>query len=778
MRKRKHDLFKIFTLDAAKIVERARNEIIVKGTDRNFHLNFRLDLSNKDYDVIQAQEVYADNALFWQICKVLPCMEKTDDALKQVLVFVDFNNVFSKNLSADTKTTPSKQDLFVDMSTRVKEIFAYGMELSFEGEPPKRFVAFDKSSSMARKCFISFLAEDLKAFLDKRLMLDMDLSGVPIVLSKYYAYRGLYLSTGLRIQSFGEDDDALTLNEKTVIVLPDFRTNIVQDVLSAVKNDDLWECTETTAKLLSLNSFDGEGLICPNWAARLNSQLNLSQRAYSFQIRLPFTKGVLHEVDFVKFFREEFHYTESTLPVRDIFGIERDLLKAKIILTESMFKCGDWIKKWTERPADPLKFFFEKMSTYEHALWVCNTDANLQNTGKVSLNYQFLSTLDCTLAEVDSLVKEHIELINAVPQSVKNIARVACNQKSAEENFEDEFVAVKSDTVRNKCLTLLNNNEVFLDDPKIKTLIDIMQRDLEKALCLGQFYVQGEVRFLSCDLLMFLLRLAQAAALDSEKVNDLETQVIRSEHFYMPEKILAMKCDKYYAFLRSPHLSRNEQCLLRPFVKLGNLYDKYFSHLTGVVMVSCKSSVPLALGGADFDGDIVKIISDKRIVDSVKRGAYVETNRSLKRKFPVIEIPAIKAVPQKIPNTIPFKVVQDTFSNQVGRISNLAVKFALLEYAAQEKDFAGKCAECTIVVGLEIDAAKTGVHPDKNIDNLKSIETLKSQFLDAKNFFEKRIWTTFYNPHVIRSEEHGCFELYLLKRLIGRKKAALSVPIR
>ena len=770
------NLFRIFTLNAAKIVRR-NIDAPVKGADGNFRLTFRLNLAAEDNDVVQSQDDYADNALFWQILQVLPHPQQSGDALKYALVFVDFANVFSNSLStADRKTTPSKQDLLADTSARVNELFTHGLELSFEGTPPKHFVAFDKSSSMARKCVISFLDAELKEILDKRLMLAMDLAGVPVVLSKYYAYRGLYLSTGLRINSFGEDDNALSLNEQSVIILPDFRTTITQDVLSAAKKGDFWKCVATTGKSLNLNSFDGEGLICPTWAARLNRQLKTPRPANSFQIRLPFTKGVLHAVDFAKFFRTEFLCAES-LPVKDIFGIDRDLLKAKIILTASMFKCADWMTKWADRPADPMRYFFEQMNAFEHALWVCNTDANLHNAGKVSLNYQFLSTLDCTAAAVDSLVAEHVEMIKAVPQSVQNITQAARRQDSAEDNFADDFTAVKSDSVRNKCLTLLNRNAAFLSDPKVKSLIDMMQRDLEKALCLGQFFVQGEVRFLSCDLLDFLLRLARVAALDEDRIAALKTQVLRSEHFFMPEKILAMKCDKYYALLRSPHLSRNEQCLLRPFVKRGNLYDKYFAHLTGVVMVSCKSPVPAALGGADFDGDLVKVISDKRIVDAVKRGAYIELNRALVRKYPVIEIPSVKAVPQAIPPTIPFKVVLDTFANQVGRVSNLAVKFAQMEYAACVEAFAGKCAECTIVVGLEIDAAKNGVHPDKNIERLKSFDTAGSQFLATKNFFEKRIWTTFYNPHVVWSAEKGCFELYLLKRLIGKKKAALSVPI-
>ena len=41
------------------------------------------------------------------------------------------------------------------------------------------------------------------------------------------------------------------------------------------------------------------------------------------------------------------------------------------------------------------------------------------------------------------------------------------------------------------------------------------------------------------------------------------------------------------------------------FKKYLTLYDKYFGKLTGIVMVPRGSAVPLCLGGADFDGDLV-----------------------------------------------------------------------------------------------------------------------------------------------------------------------------
>jgi hypothetical protein len=62
-------------------------------------------------------------------------------------------------------------------------------------------------------------------------------------------------------------------------------------------------------------------------------------------------------------------------------------------------------------------------------------------------------------------------------------------------------------------------------------------------------------------------------------------------------------------------LSRNEQGLLAPLVhkddaspeyeKTRKIMEGFFKHLTGVVMFGNQSLEPMALGGADFDGDIL-----------------------------------------------------------------------------------------------------------------------------------------------------------------------------
>lgn len=408
--------------------------------------------------------------------KVLPA----ENDLYSAVVFVDFKSIFSDENRSPidlSRDIPPKTELLTDkaLGYRMRLLIEDGIFLSFDGKTFQRFVPFDKSNSMARDCRITFIDSRFKDALDERLMLGMDFLGMQLPLSKFYAYRGLYLSEGFRIDL--EKD--FTLNEESVIVLPDHKTSFVQNTFTAfqINNQKLWEYADKE-KSVTVNLFDGEGLICPCFAQHVSKILrtiyNFAAESHSFQIRLPFTKGVLHEVDFQKFFADQLSNSISELPIKDVFGITRDLRKAKIILTKSMFKCTDWIKASTDFKPDPMKYFFAKLAEYEHALYITNTDSRLSNSGSINLNYQFLSTLALIDEDINSLVDEQIHRIETV------------NEKFAEE--------IKNPTENTTCLRNVAKNSAFLKDPKVKSIYEKMLKNQECNLGLGQLEIQGEQR--------------------------------------------------------------------------------------------------------------------------------------------------------------------------------------------------------------------------------------------------------------------------------------------
>ena len=751
----------LVTLDATKILRNLSKKSLIQRNG-NYRIDFRYDLFDKNSfsrDIILSEDYFADNALFFQLRKIFPEGSDSAEGMRSSIVFVDFKEVFKKDLSMEDLVgmTPSAADLLSDdgLVYRLKQLFEDGLWLNFDGKAYKRFVPFDKSSSMARNCQITFIDSEIKDVLDRRLMLDMNFLGKSLALSKFYAYRGLYLSNAFRIDL--DPQKNFSLNEESVIVLHDDVEALTQNVFTAFKRDDLWEY-KTCDKTLKLKLFDGEGLIAPDFAKHLSDILqvtyHLSASSHSFQVRLPFTKGVLHDVDFDKFFLEQLSQPCDELLIKDIFGVTRDLRKAKIILTKSMFKCADWMMDLKSLGSDPMKYFFEKFAEYDHAIYVTNTEARLANPGRVKLNYQFLSTLALTPEDFDALVDEQRKRVDSFCKDFV----AAFDSSNVEQNSEDDFAGehddlkVISSSSRTTCLNAVKKNSAFLRDPKVKSIYSDLLKNYECDFCLGRFEVVGEQRFLSCDLLVLLIRILEKVenvSLDDAQKNFLRKQCLYPNRFFMAENKISLKPDKQYAFLRNPHLSRNEQVLLRSYLNRSSLHEKYFSQLRGVVMISARSTAAMSLGGADFDGDLVKVVADPRIVEAVKRGNSDSV-------LPPIEIPSANSKRLPLGYSIPLSVIVDTFSNQVGEISNWAVKLASKEYfsPSSAKDYKDACAKCTIVVGLEIDAAKSGIHPKENIDALQKLarNSGTSFFLDMKKVIGK-ILRGNYSPVVVQRDE-------------------------
>ena len=786
--------YNLITLNASKILD---NFTVVQLENRNYKAEFHYDLSDNSSikrEIILSTDKYDNNALFYQIEQTINRVsDKNDDILRQVIIFVDFDEVFKKIKNFETSkkyNSLKKEDFNTNPVYRLRWIFDAnngGITLTFNGNVTKTFVPFDKSASMSRNCKISFIDKEIKPLIDDRLLLGINFSEINVIASKYYAYRGLYLSSGYRI----EQNERFTLNHETVIVIDDLNKQVINKVFTAKLNKELWECYENEENL-SINLFDGEGLISPEYANFVSDQLkvdyNFGKDSHSFQVRMPFTKGVLHSVNFKRFLIEEKLVDGSNpLEIKDVFGMKRDLNKAQIILTKSMLKCCGWLKDYWKKHCeitDIMEFFFQQMKNFKHTMYVTGTDARFSNTGKVRLNYQFLSTLALKGADLEAIVKEHIDKIENVADSLMNNSSFDISDD--DDSIDDENdITKQNENIRNKCLNILSKNKTFVHDPKIKAIIQEMQQNYKQNLCIGRFEVQGQQRYLSGDLLHFLIDIAKRIEnvnISSETKKELYDKCLYSDRFYMavsPEMKFNLKYDKFYSFLRNPHLSRNEHILLRPYTDKNSLYEKYFSHLTGTVMVASdkESLVPMALSGADMDGDLVKIVSDKSIVETIKNEIYEvvpDKRLSVDRKIPVISIPAPKndVKPEPDKGSISFETITNTFSNNIGLISNIAVDIATKEYSdLPNEEYKNKCAECTIVTGLEIDAAKTGVHPRQNIT---ALSRLASNNKDVKIFFELKKkfsknkyftpWIRFENP------ENTLLSLYGTKRQLEKRR--------
>ena len=760
--------------------------------------------------VIKQEEDMEECPVFYQFYKEIErrCgrderFEITGTTLLDKMLVMDFNNIF---MSFDESASDSVKDYKESLQECAKDIIENGFNIyAEESDTPVHMVAFDKSGNMSRKSRISFIDATYYDALNERLNLGMDFSQIQVQESKYYAYRGLYLSSSKRIEI--QDFD---ITPETLVVIQDERKDpknldkpitgynyekttyisAKENLNNTGKDGKIWDIDDQgEKKVLYVDTpFDGVGFIVPSYGALINASLGI-EGATSFQIRLPFAKGMLHQVD-VHGFLDKYNKerSEDKHTYMDAFGIKRDLGKAGIFITESMFKAKKWIleylKNTGKEDVDPMAFYCEMLKKYDHALYVSGTNLPYGHSKYVHLSYQTINTLNFTKEQFERILDRHKSFIKN-PIEYLNSFDIEESRDIDSMNFEEGKIDYHIPNWRRA----LNENEQLSDDIYIKHELKNTQKGLLTKLATGKILVEGQNRYLCRDLLPLLVSMVEIPPNFYPKY--------LYYRFYLPTDgndtnadELGLDFNSYYAFFRNPHLSRNEQYIMQRFCDTNEetykgrnaykyymysreIYDRYFGSLTGIVMVPRHSVLPLCLGGADFDGDLVSIVYNQDVVAAVASAVFTETPTEFfgdvyQRSLPVIEIPTTHSENIAINNHVPYEHIKNTFSNRIGQISDVAISIGQMEYgqtlteATAEKlesvDISvGKpsCAMCTILTGLEIDAAKNGEHPNLDIILGNGIE--KCSYISFLHKFKKLRGEADYsfNNLKVESKENG-----------------------
>lgn len=643
-----------------------------------------------------AEETLQNNCpVFYQILKIIEKdnRPKSETVLERALIYLDFSGIYDRKPSGK----------IIELQEKADKLFSpAGLQLDF-GKGFRRFLAFERSASMSRNCRLSFVREDVYEILKEHMMLGMKIGNCQ--LSKLYAYNGLMFSDGHRFET-------IELSEKKIVVV-DNPVSIVKDVDIVTVRDDgsdgalrKYIRSEGTADIEVLE-YDGEGIICIELAHRLDLH---KQGHHSFQIRLPYIKGVVHEVDFKNLF-EELGITS----VLDMFGMEHKVSDIQVILTRSMFKGLAWMQENGLSWAD----YLGRCRTYGHAFYVSGMD----KTGKsnsTELNYQFLNTLAFTDEEFRpkdlplgwNVSPENDSRIWITKTTEETYYKAACDEEWRIRHFTDELDGGKWDmeASRRNAASVLKKNRLFINEKIYMDELDDLKNSIAEKYGSGRLIVSGDNRYLSDDLMRLLAHIAKGIEENISGIRRLEDEMLQDNEMYAPGATYPRQDS--YTLLRSPHIARNEEAVAVPVVYAGYLRTKYLSHLTYVLMVDSRSLIPERLGGADYDGDMVKTIADPLVNRCVLR------NYENGRYLPLLKIPTAEPV---IADAADWQArlacIKNTFSSRVGQISNAALNCGILAYDestdAEESDQYRKDTETlAILTGLEIDSAKSGIKPD------------------------------------------------------------------
>ena len=740
-----------------RIYELSARAVISYGRQQDGAYTFHLSAAETEKcKSLSAPHEQDDNALFYQIMCVLhgdaftgaPGGQLVTD-LSDVIFYMDFSGIFDR--SGARKKYRIRQE-------KAKALFRpEGVSLDF-GSGPHRYLAIERSGSMSRQARLAFIREDFYDAVRRRIMMDMTIGDCQ--LSKLYAYNGLMLSSGIRIDGIGIDQP-----HRVVVVDNPVRTPPPTEVIT-VEDDGTQNSTRKYHRVetmtdVEVTCFDGEGLISKEYARVVDEKLCGKKVHTSFQIRMPYVKGMLHEVDF-----KDYLDRSGADTITDLWGIEHPIQKVDIILTKSMFKgCG-----WLSGSGMSWEDYWAVFRKYRHALYITNVSKEKPEK-TTELNYQFLNTVFLKADEF-----RPADLPDGWDHSPEEDPRnwltkqteLAYYSFCADESFRQNYFLEKFERVswwerhqgKDQILAaVLKKNPRFINEPVYAKRLEDEADKIVEQYAVGRLIVAGDNRYLSGDLLDFLDCLPVTKTRTSKKANDFIdlrwTQGLGRENFFAPGA--AYQSGHVCTLLRNPHIARNEEMQLYPLEERGNLYDQYLSHLTDVVMVDYTSLAAERLGGADYDGDMIKTISDPLLNECVKRNIHHDPPQprsvfSRSRNLPLLMIPTAQPQVRSADDwEARFETVRSTFSSRVGQICNAALDRSIIAYnensdAAERERCREETETLAILTGLEIDSAKSGIRPD--LDEYLTHKTVKrSDFLKYKTLVEemetRRAW---YEP--------------------------------
>lgn len=743
-----------------RIYELSARAVISYGRQQDGAYTFHLSAAETEKcKSLSAPHEQGDNALFYQTMCVLrgdaftgtPGGQLVTD-LSNIIFYMDFSGIFDR--SGARKKHLIRQE-------KARALFRpEGVSLDF-GSGAHRYLAFERSGSMSRQARLAFIREDFYGTVCRRIMMDMTIGDCQ--LSKLYAYNGLMLSSGIRIDGIGIDR-----SHRVVVIDNPTRTERNVSVIT-VEDDGTQSSTRKYHRVekkedIEITCFDGEGLISKEYARVVDEKLCGKKVHTSFQIRMPYVKGMLHEVDF-----KDFLTLCGTDTITDLWGMEHSVRDVDVILTKSMFKGYGWLTasgmSWED--------YWAVFRKYRHALYITNVSKEKPEQ-TTELNYQFLTTVSIQGDEF-----RPADLPDGWDHSPEEDPRnwltkqteLAYYSFCADESFRRNYFLEKLERVswwerhqgKDQILAaVLKKNPRFINEPVYAKRLEDEADKIVEQYAVGRLIVAGDNRYLSGDLLDFLAFLLPTVP-PRKRRQRMFYSTVMTDHFpessfYAPQAAYAH--DDACTLLRNPHIARNEELQLSFYdakEERKQMRHYYFGHLTDVVMVDSNMLAAERLGGADYDGDMIKTISDPILNACVRRNYNLyryEKHKSLTNteNIPLLMIPTAQPQIRSADDwETRFETVRSTFSSRVGQICNAALDRSIIAYNensdAEERERCRKETETlAILTGLEIDSAKSGIRPD--LDEYLTHKTVKrSDFLKYKTLVEEmETRRTWYEP--------------------------------
>lgn len=531
------------------------------------------------------------------------------------------------------------------------------------------FVFGERSASMTRNGIFSVVDADIFPELNKRITMDIQFDKT--VLSKYYAYRGLFFSSCHCLEGW----------KPKVIIVPDLMLPVPQQRIKYVydktveyeKDGEVRQWTQKDiaedVRDMEINAFDGCGIHHPDITRQVTELLHAREPVTTVLWRMPWMKGLSHSVDYESFLLER-----GIEYIQDIWGRWHSVHDKMLIFTESMFKGMKYFKVYGDgRDWDRYWDLFDK---YQHCFGVSKWNFSFDEEPVFTrANYQILQDLDLPYNKFRMLAEDSAEWAQRIVEG--------------DTLYTYTFLGLTADRctpVNAYAKAILKNPEMMYERNVRKYLRESVKKYIDGMKC-GKLWMQACFKFLVPDLILFMEHIGGLPLRGS----------LEADEFYSRDIDGAFSGE--YLIERNPHICKSEHALLRAVTTPDII--KYVGDLANICMVNCKSLIAPRLNGADFDGDLVLVLQNEIMQEGVHRD------------IPIVIDVEDKAAAMVEPDTVEGRVAltMRTMKSLIGEYSNYSSAYHnKCPRSDEQKQLYEKYVDqISVLTGKAIDQAKTGI---------------------------------------------------------------------
>lgn len=517
-----------------------------------------------------------------------------------------------------------------------------------------------KSASMSRNGILGLVSEEMYDLVEQYAMMEIQFEKT--VLSKFEAYKCLLLSS------------CFTIEEELpyMIVVDDYDT-VVKDVhIKYVDEQELEYIDKDTGKIklfkekvikegtkdIGITTNDGSGLCTIEIAKHWAEYLNLDYVPCASMLRVPYIKGLAIAVDFKGYYKEH-----SITEITDIWGHKHKVDDIDIILTKSQFKGYKYFK--VNGDYSDWERYLGLLKKYNYCIGIAKMNYSHKDEPKMTrCNYQTLQTLDITteeLIDVSQYTREWIERV-----------------LNGDLLYTYKYLGISENTEpMNDYMKAILYNPQMVHDAQVKNyLIKLMENTINE-MKIGKIYIKGAFKIMIPDVIQMLQYIGGMKPVGCLKAGEMYAKEHKGK----------------YLLNRNPHLSRSEHVILNAVI--NDEIAKWLSHLEGICMFNGYDVSAPRLNGADFDGDLVLVHNNKKLMKGV--------DNNLPIVLDIEDKITAKELPYTLEHIIQF--TKASLDSRIGEISNCGTSYVNKYTKTEEKKklYDDYCCLLSVINGKEID---------------------------------------------------------------------------